>query len=336
MLLSKKIISGLLAAILQLPLQASANYGGHALTEAFIDEMVAEENFDRAELETLFKKVEKKQSVIDAISRPAERTLTWSQYRNIFLQRSRIDGGVRFWLKNQETLRAAESRYGVPAEIIVSIMGVETRYGENTGNYRVMDALSTLAFDYPKRASFFRSELKHFLILAREQGREPLGLKGSYAGAMGLGQFMPSSYRAYAADHDQDGFIDIWANQSDAIWSVANYLARHGWTDGQPITSRARVSAEYSSDVMNQNLRPSLTLAQLAESGVTPELRGLSGDGLATAMMLEGAQGKEFWLGLHNFYVITRYNHSKLYAMAVFQLAEEIRNGYREQQEQNW
>ena len=328
-MLSKKIVlKRLLASMLLLSTPGFADYTDNELAQVFIDEMVANENFDRAELQVLFGQVERKQSIIDAISRPAERTLTWGKYRKIFLKKSRIEGGAEFWAENRTVLDAAEKRYGIPAEIIVSIIGVETLYGGNTGSYRVMDALSTLAFDYPKRAPFFRSELKHFLILAREQNQPPLELKGSYAGAMGLGQFMPSSYRAYAADYDEDGFIDIWTNRSDAIWSVANYLKRHGWSNGEAITSRAQVVEGYNAAVMNQGLKPEFTLTQLAESGVTPVMDGLSGDMPATAMMLEGTQGKEFWLGLHNFYVITRYNHSKLYAMAVFQLAEEIRNTY--------
>jgi len=330
--LNKKIvIKSLLAATLLLPLSTLADYSNNQLTEVFIDEMVAEENFDRAELRKLFGQVERKQSIIDAISRPAERTLTWGEYRKIFLKKSRIDGGAKFWSENLVALQAAEAEYGVPAEIIVAIIGVETLYGGNTGSYRVMDALSTLAFDYPPRAKFFRSELKHFLILAREQSRPALELKGSYAGAMGLGQFIPSSYRAYAADYDKDGFIDIWANRSDAIWSVANYFTHHHWAPGEAVASKAKVTDGYSSDVMNQGFKPKLTVKELKEFGVIPVM-DVSEDAVATALMLEGSKGIEFWLGLHNFYVITRYNHSNLYAMAVFQLAEEIRKTYTKNQ----
>lgn len=327
----KTIFAGLISAFSLFSLNSYGDYSDHELAIRFIDEMVEEEGFDRAELQTLFEQAEKKQSIIDAISRPAERTLTWGEYRKIFLKEKRIQGGTKFWSENRQVLDAAEAKYGVPAEIIVSIIGVETYYGGNTGSYRVVDALSTLAFDYPKRAPFFRSELKHFLILAREQGQSPLALKGSYAGAMGLGQFMPSSYRAYAADYDEDGFIDIWASHSDAIWSVANYLKRHGWLDGKPITTRANLVSEYDSDVINNGLKPSLNLAELGEAGVFPLRDGLPGEAMATAMELEGGNGTEHWIGLHNFYVITRYNHSKLYAMAVFQLAEEIRDRYQSQ-----
>ena len=328
----RNVLKGLIVGLLLLPMHVLAgSYSESKLLAEFIDEMVAEEGFNKTDLQALFTQIEKKQSILDAISRPAEKTLTWGQYRKIFLKPGRIEGGAEFWRENQQALTDAEAKYGVPAEIIVSIIGVETLYGGNTGSYRVMDALSTLAFDYPKRAPFFRSELKHFLILSRDQGQDPLSLKGSYAGAMGLGQFMPSSYRAYAADYDQDGFIDIWTNRSDAIWSVANYLSRHGWKADEAIATRASVSDSYNADVMNGSLKPSLNLMQLAEHGVKPEMEGLAGDAMATAMALEGDEGKEFWVGLHNFYMITRYNHSKLYAMAVFQLAEEIRKSYQDQ-----
>lgn len=300
------------------------DYSKNESTLQFIDEMAAEEGFDKVELASLFSQVEKKQSIIDAMNRPAEKVLTWAEYRKIFLRQSRIKGGVSFWRKNADVLAAAEAKYGVPAEIIVSIIGVETQYGGNTGSFRVMDALSTLAFDYPRRSPFFTSELKHFLILAREQDQAPLELKGSYAGAMGLGQFMPSSYRAYAADYDEDGFIDIWSNEADAIWSVANYLARHGWKKGELITLTATASKGYDESVVNQNLKPELSIADIEAAGIAVK-PDLSGDEMATAMRLEGTRGTEYWVGLHNFYVITRYNHSKLYAMAVFQLAEEIR-----------
>ena len=324
----KLLLTSLMLPFLMGAQTSLADYSSHELTQAFIEEMVLEEGFDRSELRELFQQVEKKQSIIDAISRPAERTLTWAEYRKIFLKRGRIDDGAKFWRENQTALEAAEETYGVPAEIIVAIIGVETLYGRITGSYRVMDALSTLAFDYPKRAPFFRSELKHFLILSREQGKPPLELKGSYAGAMGLGQFMPSSYRAYAADYDKDGFIDIWANRSDAIWSVANYLEDHGWKREQPITSKATASRQYSDAAISKKLKPALSLQEIENAGISPLMDGLDKNQRVTAMRLQGNRGEEFWIGLHNFYVITRYNHSKLYAMAVFQLAEEIRKTY--------
>tara|TARA_R110002073_G_scaffold78549_1_gene189377 strand:+ start:262 stop:1239 length:978 start_codon:yes stop_codon:yes gene_type:complete len=302
---------------------AYADYSSNALTQDFIRDMAREEGFDANELRELFAQVEKKDSIINAMNRPAEKVLTWGQYRKIFLRKARIESGGDFWRRNQQVLAEAESEYGVPAHVIVAIIGVETLYGGNTGSYRVIDALSTLAFDYPARAPFFRSELKEFLILSREQKQSPLILKGSYAGAMGLGQFMPSSYRAYAADYDNDGFIDIWSNEADAIWSVANYLSRHGWKAGQTIAHPALIADSPDEQVINQGLKPEHSLQQLQQAGLHPEIQ-LSPELMATAMKLVGDDGDEYWIGMHNFYVITRYNHSRLYAMAVFQLAEEI------------
>jgi len=303
-----------------------ADYSSHPKAKTFIDEMVSEHQFDRSELMQLFKQVEKKQSILDAIARPAEKTLTWKEYRNIFLTDSRISKGVKFWLDNHEALTRMESELGVPAQIAVAIIGVETRYGGNMGSYRVMDALSTLGFDYPPRSKFFTKELREFLLLSREQKQEPLNLKGSYAGAMGFGQFMPSSYRAYAKDFDGDGFTDIWGNTTDAIGSVGNYFVRHGWTKGDPVVSRARVSKGFNDEWLNVSLKPKHTLSELKRAGFSSvdDLRSMDDDSAASAIKLNGALGAEFWLGLNNFYVITRYNHSRLYAMAVYQLSNEI------------
>ncbi|MGH1372593.1 MAG: lytic murein transglycosylase B [Cellvibrionaceae bacterium] len=303
---------------------SSQGYSAHPQAQAFMDELVSKHDFSREELQQWFAQAEKKQSILNAMSRPAEKTKTWGEYRNIFIQPSRIDKGVEFWIEHKDTLERAEEVYGVPAEIIVAIIGVETRYGSNKGSYKVIDALSTLAFDYPKRSAFFTKELRHYLLLAREQNRDPLALKGSYAGAMGYGQFMPSSYREYAKDFDGDNAVDIWDNPVDAIGSVANYFVRHGWKSDKPVVSRARVSEGYNRTVINDSLRPKRTVAELAEQGITP-IEGIEGTAKATAMKLKGEQGAEFWVGLQNFYTITRYNHSRLYAMAVYQLSQEVR-----------
>lgn len=291
--------------------------------KAFMSEMQKEHGFSQQELQGWLSQAKKQQSILDAISRPAEKTKTWAEYRKIFVTKSRIGKGVDFWQQNREALTRAEEAYGVPAEIIVAIIGVETRYGQHMGNYRVMDALSTLAFAYPPRSPFFTKELREFLILTREQQRDPLSLKGSYAGAMGFGQFMPSSYRAYAADFDGDGLIDIWENREDAIGSVANYFVRHGWKKDEPVVVRMRTRSGYDSSVLNDSLKPLHTVASLEEKGYTP-INSLPGDEKATAIELEGEHGTEFWMGLTNFYAITRYNHSRLYAMAVYQLSQEI------------
>lgn len=290
--------------------------------DLFIEEMVNEYQFSEEELRSWFSEAKKKQNILDAISRPAEKTHTWATYQKIFLTDSRIDKGVEFWNDNAETLARAEKEFGVPASVIVSIIGVETRYGGNKGSFRVIDALSTLGFDYPPRATFFRKELKQFFLLAREQKQDPLDLIGSYAGAMGYGQFIPSSYRAYAIDYTQDDFADIWNNATDAIGSVANYFARHGWKQGEPVIVRSRINDTYNADILNDSLKPKHTVASLLKDGYTPVVA--LDDQTANVIRLDGLKGAEFWVGLNNYYVITRYNHSRLYAMAVWQLSEKI------------
>lgn len=299
-------------------------YLGHPKAETFIARMSTEHDFNSTQLRRLFAEAERKQSIIDAMDRPAERVKPWHEYRKIFYTEKRISEGVRFWRDNAKTLVHAEQEFGVAPEIIVAIIGVETFYGRNKGGFRVIDALSTLAFDYPKRSKFFAGQLEHFLLLAREQGQNPLDLTGSYAGAMGYGQFIPSSYRHYAVDYDNDGFADIWDNTTDAIGSVANYFAKHGWKRGDRIATRAKVQADYAPNAITEGLKPDKTVVELSEAGYFP-LDYVSPDAQVTAMKLDGDKGTEFWLGMHNFYVITRYNHSNMYAMVVYQLSQAIR-----------
>lgn len=306
-----------------------ADYTQHPQINGFIARMVQEHGFEDAPLRELFSQVEQKPSILEAIARPAERVLTWAEYQDIFIQDSRIQGGAQFWKANEAALQRAYETYGVAPEIVVAILGVETRYGQHKGNHRVMDALATLGFDYPPRADFFRKELEHFLILAREQKQEPLSLTGSYAGAMGYGQFMPSSYRAYAVDFDGDGFVDIWNNPVDAIGSIANYLARHGWKRDAPIVSRARIAENYQAKMLTKGLALNHRVGELRAGGFEP-LRNLVDDDRALAFRLEGKQGAEFWIGLKNFEAITRYNRSQLYAMAVYHLAEAIAQAHGE------
>ena len=300
------------------------NYADREEVKAFVKELVASESFNEKELLSVFAHAQYKQKIIDAISRPAERVLNWSRYQDIFLTERRVAGGIAFMRDHREALEAAERKYGVPPEIVAAIIGVETMYGSITGGYRVLDALSTLAFDYPPRSSFFRSELKQFILLVREERQMITNLTGSYAGAMGLGQFIPSSYRAYAVDFDGDGIRDIWNNPTDAIGSVANYLSRHGWLRDEKIT--LRVEAEgLPQNIFNASLKPSKSIRELVSLGLH-EIP-LQSDEMVSPMRLVGKSGDEFWLGLTNFYVITRYNHSRLYAMAVFQLSEDLRSG---------
>lgn len=302
---------------------SAADYQNSPQVAEFISEMTRDYGFADEQLTGVFAEVERKQSILDAISRPAERVKPWKEYRPIFLTQSRIQRGVEFWQKHADTLAQAEQIYGVPAEIIVSIIGVETFYGRNTGSYRVMDALSTLGFDYPPRSDFFRKELREFLLLAREQQVDPLSLTGSYAGAMGLPQFMPSSFRAYAVDFNEDGHINIWNDPQDAIGSVANYFKRHGWTMGEPVVVKAKLSDEEAEQAVTQGIEPTMTLAELKASGWQID-ESLDDAQKVTAIRFEGEKGVEYWIGLPNFYVITRYNRSAMYAMAVQQLATEI------------
>lgn len=321
--IAARVLRGLLLLVLPFSIAASASYRDHPEARSFVARMERDHDFDRAELEALLAQAERKQSILDAISRPAEKVLEWKDYRKIFIRESRVRQGVEFWKQYREPLARAEREFGVPASVIVGIIGVETRYGGNKGSFRVVDALATLGFDYPPRKDFFAGQFEQFLLMVREQNFDPLALKGSYAGAMGYGQFIPGSYRAYAIDFDGDGIVDIIDNPVDAIGSVANYLRRHDWRPGEPVVTPAALTDKSGRELLNRSLKPELTLAEFARAGIVP-YRGLAQDQKATAMSLQGEHGEQLWLGLHNFYVITRYNHSALYAMAVYQLGELV------------
>jgi membrane-bound lytic murein transglycosylase B len=235
----------------------------------------------------------------------------------------RIKGGVTFWQENEVALSEVESKTGVPAEIIVAIIGVETQYGENTGHYRVIDALSTLGFAYPKRSQFFLDELENFLILCREEKMDPLEPTGSYAGAMGIPQFMPSSYRAYAADFENDKKRDIWNNPADAIASVANYFIKHNWQKGGDVAFQVTAEGDAYQQALTKGLKPDLKWLDLQALSVSSQ-QALKQDEMVKLLSYQQVEESDLWVGLHNFYVITRYNHSSLYAMAVYQLSVAI------------
>lgn len=291
--------------------------------QQFINEMVTKHGFDHTQLVKLFEQTRLKPDIIAAISHPAEGR-PWFQYRPIFLKPGRIKAGVRYWDAHADDLARAEKIYGVPAKIIVAIIGVETRFGTYKGKYRVMDSLSTLAFDYPKRSAFFRKELQQFLLLTREEHIDPLSLNGSYAGAMGGPQFISSSYRHYAVDFDGDGKRDLWHSDADIIGSVANYFHLHGWQPGQPVARPAQVTGDKYKAIDNGDLKPAYTLQRIhTEFGVSGA-DGIPTEQKAALISLKGKDETEYWLGMQNFYVITRYNHSALYAMAVYQLANAI------------
>ena len=292
--------------------------------QAFIDKMVQEHQFDAAEISSLLSQAKKQQSIIDAMSRPAEKRLNWGQYRKIFITDKRIKGGMKFWKENQVILEQAEKTYGVPAQIITAIVGVETFYGRITGKYSVLDSLYTLGFHYPPRAKFFRSELEEFLQLAREEGVSPAEPLGSYAGAMGRPQFISSSFRAYAVDFDKDGKRDIWENNADVIGSVANYFKRHGWKAGEPVAQLVTGAKKGFDEEIKAGYKPSLDVNALIDKGIILG-SSLDKDAKVALLEMESDDGNEYWVTSPNFYAITRYNHSPLYAMAVFQLSEAIR-----------
>ena len=332
------VVGALVAGVL-LYEPAAADYGDRDDVRAYAAETAAAHDFDEEALIALFAEARRKQSILDAISRPAERVKPWHEYRDIFLTRDRIAQGVAFWRENEEVLNRAAVAFEVDPRIIVAIIGVETRYGRNAGSYRVLDALATLSFDYPPRSKFFRKELTEFLLLAREEDKNPTDLTGSYAGAMGYGQFIPSSFRAYAVDFDGDGIRDIWNNPSDAIGSVGNYFHQHGWRSGGLVALPVQASAGLPEGVANASLKLKYTVAELRAMGVRiPSVseevsenvaENLTEDTPAALFRMETEDGPQYWLGLRNFYVITRYNRSRLYALAVLQLADAIAEARR-------
>jgi membrane-bound lytic murein transglycosylase B len=302
---------------------AVAGYDTHPRVDEFTAEVQKDYGIPAAEVKQWLTQAEKMDSVLEAIQRPAEGTMNWARYQDIFLTEKRTNAGKNFLENQAEVLQAAEDKYGVPKEIITAIIGVETYYGTRQGSYRVLDSLSTLAFDYPKRPLFWR-ELKAMFALARDEGVDPGTIKGSYAGAMGYGQFIPTSYLAYAVDGDGDGKRDLWGNPIDAIHSVANYFKVHGWKTGEPVTQRVKVSGDSYEPLVNVSRKPQHVVSDLTTAGVTLTYP-VAGDNPANLIKLEGKQGDEFWLGEYNFYVITQYNHSKLDAMAVYQLSESLK-----------
>jgi membrane-bound lytic murein transglycosylase B len=317
------------AILLGTPAAVQASYAEREDARAFAAEIAGRHAFDAAEVERALAGARHDPEVIRLITPPARKGVrSWRSYRARFLDRTRIDGGMRFWREHADTLARAERDTGVPAEVIVAIIGVETIYGRNTGNFETLSTLATLAFDYPPRAELFRGELEALFLLAREQGRDPASYYGSFAGALGYPQFLPSSMRAYALDFDNSGAIDFESDPIDAIGSVANYLRAHGWQAGAPVAERARLSpATDAASLVAAGIEPTLAPAMLADNGVTT-VDGRAAAAAATLVDLEtpGAD-TEYWLGYRNFYVITRYNRSSFYAMSVFELAEALRLG---------
>ena len=323
-------ISGrIAAALVAFSLVSPAAHAGNedAIARArrqFVDHMVATHGFDRASLSTLLASAVIDQTVLDAISRPVERVVPWYEYRKIFLTDQRIDAGVQFWMQHAETLRKIADRYGVAPEMLVAIVGVETFFGQRTGRYRVLDSLATLAFAYPPRAKFFASELESFLLLAREDGVDVRTVKGSYAGAMGAGQFIPSSYRAYAVDGNDDGKRDLLGDWDDVLGSVANYFAKHGWQRGQPVAVPATRSSQSAGAEPGGRLDLDQTVGSLSKQGYVFEADAPAETPAGVFALEAEGGGSEYWVGYRNFRVITRYNPSPKYALAVYELGRAI------------
>ncbi len=288
----------------------------------FVDRLVTQDGFDRAQVQTLLAGIKRQDRVIELMDKPAE-AKPWHTYREIFLTEARIQAGVTFWNTNADLLARVAKEQGVPAEIIVAIAGVETFYGRITGGFPVLDTLATLGFDYPKRGRFFRNELREFLLLVKEEHLDPTKLTGSYAGAMGIGQFIPSSYRHYAVDFDQDGKRDLWNSPADACASIAAYLAAHGWQRNHGIATQVTIGQHDPQPLLSKGLEPSLDTADLARYSLDAFVSAAATDRFAL-LQLQGSDGPEYWLTTANFYAITRYNHSPRYAMAVHQLAQAI------------
>lgn len=290
---------------------------------SFVDEVVRKHKLPAKWVEETVTAAEPKQAIIDAMSRPAERVRPWFEYRRTFLTEKRIAEGRQFHAQHRAELEAASRASGVPAELIVAIIGVETFYGRITGKFRVLDALATLAFDYPARAPYFRAELEQFLLLVREHDIDPLTATGSYAGAMGAPQFMPRSYRNWAVDGDGDGKVDLWADWPDVFRSVANYMVKHGWRSGEPVYAQAGLWYPGVADLPAGRLDLRETVASLESKGLQFET-ALPPESKALFVALRGEDGPTYRVGFNNFWVITRYNRSQMYALAVAELAEAI------------
>lgn len=306
---------------------ASERYADRPETQQFIEEMQQRHGFDKDALTYIFRRAEYLPSVIKYISPPKDPGVrSWQRYRSRFIEPVRIKAGVAFWDRHADTIRTASEKYGVPEEIIVGIIGVETIYGRNTGNFQAVSALATLAFDYPRRAELFRGELESLLLMAREQHRDPLDYQGSYAGALGLPQFLPSSVRNYAVDFDGDGQIDLLGSPKDAIGSVARYMQMHGWEAGGPVAVRASLDSDTNlAPLLAKDITPAFDSATLASHGVRTMSSAEGAGKAAFVELVTPGQDSEYWLGYQNFYVITRYNRSSFYAMSVFQLGEAVK-----------
>lgn len=307
-----------------LPGAVAADFAKRSDVQAFIENMHDKHGFDRRRLAHLFGLIRPQPKALDAIKPPKDPSVrSWQAYRSRFVNTIRIEGGLRFWEANRTALETAGRLYGVPEEIIVAIIGVETLYGRNMGNFPSMATLATLAFDYPPRADLFRMELEALLLLARETRRSPLTFSGSYAGAMGIPQFLPSSIRSWGVDFDGNGRIDLADSAADAIGSVAHFLAGHGWESGGPTAVSASVTGDRFRELIDAGILPRLTPAEMAAYGIGTAIDAPQ-QPCALIDLTTPTGATEYWLGFRNFYVLTRYNRSSFYAMAVVILSREL------------
>ncbi len=308
-------------------MQMGGDFANNPNAQQFIDKMVNKHGFDRQQLQEILSQAKRLDSVLRLMDNQAPTTSVkppsgpngaWLRYRKKFITPDNVQNGVVFWNQYEDALNRAWQVYGVPPEIIVGIIGVETRWGRVMGKTRILDALATLSFNYPRRAEYFSGELETFLLMARDEQDDPLNLKGSFAGAMGYGQFMPSSYKQYAVDFSGDGHINLW-DPVDAIGSVANYFKAHGWVKGDQVA----VMANGQAPGLPNGFKTKYSISQLATAGLTPQ-QPLGNHQQASLLRLDVGTGYQYWYGLPNFYTITRYNHSTHYAMAVWQLGQAV------------
>lgn len=292
---------------------------------AFVNEVVRQDGLSRRQVRHLLKEAQPQPKIIEIMNRPLEKVSPWWEYREHFLTEERISDGAQFWNEHKTALERVSSDYRVPPEYLVAILGIETKYGRTTGHYRVLDALATLAFDYPPRQHYFSSELEQFLLLVKETRLDPLTTTGSYAGAMGAPQFMPSVYRRYAVDANTDKRRDLWGDWDDILASIANYLKEYGWAPGAPVLSEVRLDPDPTFQIEPHNLQLNETIESLGARGVRVESADLPADTPAVLLSAEQRDGPAYRVGFHNFYVITRYNNSARYAMSVYDLAQAIR-----------
>jgi membrane-bound lytic murein transglycosylase B len=319
------VLAALLALHSGFACAQSTSYSNRKEVKEFVSEMVKKHGFNRKELTRMLAQAQYQPAIVRAMDQPPESALgSWQAYRAIFIKPERVEAGAQFWNRNADALRRAAEEFGVSEDVIVGIIGVETTFGRNIGTYRVIDALATLAFDYPKRGAYFRVELEHYLVFSRDQGIDPLRVKGSYAGAIGIPQFMPGSYRRFAVDFDGDGQINLATSPADAIGSIGNFLKSHGWVRGQPVAFGAEASGEAWRKLAGSGVVPATRFADLPSYGLKTAA-ALPGDTLCALIELESpGQPSELRVTLQNFFVLTRYNRSNLYAAAVLDLAAEI------------